>query len=163
MAIEINRFDNFQTRFFQSFVNMTQLSVNTLFPAVTTVNIHATNNEPLTSYTVYDQWALIISKIEEMICLPYNARRDCKTFLKMIKADINQVSLDGNSLIPEKIRDECFEKFKDIENFKIPEICGKMSHTVIFNEISTVSSLNNNYQLLEDEGTHKEKMKYICC
>ena len=58
MAIEINRPDTFQTRFFQSFVNMTQLSGNTLFPAVTTLQIHATNNEPLSSYTIYDQWAL---------------------------------------------------------------------------------------------------------
>jgi len=58
MPIEINRPDTFQTRFFQSFVNMTQLSGNTLFPAVTTVNIHATNTEALTSYTIYDQWAL---------------------------------------------------------------------------------------------------------
>jgi hypothetical protein len=49
MAIEINRPDTFQTRFFQSFVNMTQLSGNTLFPAVTTLQIHATNNEPLSS------------------------------------------------------------------------------------------------------------------
>jgi hypothetical protein len=110
-----------------------------------------------------NQWSLIISKIEEMICLPYNARRDCKTFLKMIKADINQVSLDGNSLIPDKIRDECFEKFKDIKNFEIPEICGKMTHTVIFNEILTTNSLNNNYQLLDDEEIYKEKKKYICC
>jgi len=75
------------------------------------------------------QWAQIISKIEEMLSLPSNARRDCKTFLKMIKADMNQVSLDGNSLICDKIRDECYNKFKDIPNFDIPEICGKMSHT----------------------------------
>ena len=50
------------------------------------------------------QWAQIISKIEEMLSLPSNARRDCKTFLKMIKADMNQVSLDGNSLISYKHR-----------------------------------------------------------
>ena len=113
------------------------------------------------------QWALIISKIEEIICLPYNARRDCKTFLKMIKDDINHISLDGNSLIPEKIRDECFEKFKEIENFKIPEICGKMYHTVIFNEIPKINSVNNNYHLLEDESEdiylNIHTKKYICC
>jgi len=81
------------------------------------------------------QWAQITSKIEEMLSLPANARRDCKTFLKMIKADMNQVSLDGNSLISDKIRDECYQKFKDIPNFDIPEICGKMSHTNTYNDL----------------------------
>lgn len=81
------------------------------------------------------QWAQITSKIEEMLSLPANARRDCKTFLKMIKADMNQVSLDGNSLISDKIRDECYKKFKDIPNFDIPEICGKMSHTNTYNDL----------------------------
>jgi len=110
-------------------------------------------------------WSLIISKIEEMLCLPFNARRDCKTFLKLIKTDINQVSLNGNSMINEKVRDECYEKFKGILNFDIPEICGHMSHTVIFNQISNINSLNNNYQLLEDnENTSiTKKKRSICC
>jgi len=111
------------------------------------------------------EWSLIISKIEEIICLPYNARRDCKTFLKMIKDDINKVSLDGNSIINEKIRDECYKKFKDIPNFDMPEICGKMSHTIIFSEIRNINSINNNYQLLEDEDTQLtiHSKKNICC
>ena len=44
------------------------------------------------------QWGIIRNKIEEMLVLPPSARRDCKTFLKMIKADINQYCIDGNSL-----------------------------------------------------------------
>jgi hypothetical protein len=108
-------------------------------------------------------WAQLTSKIEEMLSLPANARRDCKTFLKMIKADINEVSLDGNSLISDKVRDECYKKFKDIPNFDIPEICGKMYHTITFNEIPTINRLNNNYQLLKDEEIPKEKKNYICC
>jgi hypothetical protein len=89
------------------------------------------------------QWAQITSKIEEMLSLPPNARRDCKTFLKMIKADMNQVSLDGNSLISDRIRDECYNKFKDIPNFDIPEICGKMSHTNTYNDILIPMNENN--------------------
>jgi hypothetical protein len=108
------------------------------------------------------QWALIISRIEEMIILPYNARRDCKTFLKMIKADINQVTSDGNSIINEKIRRACYEKFKRVKNFDIPEICGQMYHTVIFSEISNMKSINNNYQLLEDESELKTKKCFYC-
>ena len=90
------------------------------------------------------QWAQIISKIEEMLSLPANARRDCKTFLKMIKSDMNQVSLNGNSLISEKVRDECYQKFKDIPNFDIPEICGKMSHTNTYNDLQVAMTASGN-------------------
>jgi len=78
------------------------------------------------------QWSVIISKIEEIVALPINARRDCKTFLRYIKADINQVTLDGNNLIPKNIRDTCYEKFKNIPNFELPDILGVVSHTKSF-------------------------------
>jgi hypothetical protein len=81
-----------------------------------------------------NQWDIIRSKIEEIIILPINARKDCKSFLKYIKADINQASIDGNSLIQQEIKLKCYENFKDIENFEIPEICGNMHHTKTFND-----------------------------
>jgi hypothetical protein len=80
-------------------------------------------------------WGLIRSKIEEMLMLPPSARRDCKTFIKMIKTDINQASFDGNSLIPQKIKDECYEKFKSVPNFDIPDICGRMGHTQVYMDV----------------------------
>jgi hypothetical protein len=80
------------------------------------------------------QWSLIISKIEEIVALPPGARRDCKTFLKYIKADINQVTIDGNNLIPKNIRDACYEKFKNIPDFELPEIVGVVSHTKIYSD-----------------------------
>jgi hypothetical protein len=82
-----------------------------------------------------NQWGIIRNKIEEVIILPPNARRDCKTFLRYIKADINQASIDGNSLIPENVRISCYEKYKNIPNFDIPDICGKMEHTKVFIDI----------------------------
>jgi hypothetical protein len=81
-----------------------------------------------------NQWDIIRSKIEEIIILPINARKDCKSFLKYIKADINQASIDGNSLIQQEIKLKCYENFKNIENFDIPEICGNMHHTKTFND-----------------------------
>jgi len=78
------------------------------------------------------QWSIIISKIEEIVTLPPNARRDCKTFLRYIKTDINQVTIDGNNLIPKYIRDLCYEKFKNIPDFELPEIVGVVSHTKSF-------------------------------
>jgi hypothetical protein len=80
------------------------------------------------------QWAIIISKIEEIVALPPSSRRDCKTFLRYIKADINQVTLDGNNLIPKHIRDACYEKFKNVPDFEMPEIVGVVSHTKIYSE-----------------------------
>lgn len=78
------------------------------------------------------QWSIIISKIEEIVALPPSGRRDCKTFLRYIKADINQVTIDGNNLIPKNIRDACYEKFKNVPNFELPEIVGVLSHTKSF-------------------------------
>lgn len=79
-----------------------------------------------------NNWCIIKNKIEEIIYLPYNSRKDCKTFLKMIKTDINQNILDGNSLIPDEIKEKCHEKFNNIPNFDIPDICGKVEHTKIY-------------------------------
>jgi hypothetical protein len=105
------------------------------------------------------QWAHINLKIEEMLSLPPSARRDCKTFLKMIKADMNQVTLDGNSLISDRIRDECYNKFKDIPNFNIPEICGKMSHTNTYNDLNTGDKISNSS--VNNESKSKTNIKPI--
>lgn len=81
-------------------------------------------------------WGIIRNKIEEIVALPILARRDCKTFLRYIKADINQVSLEGNSIIPKQIRIDCYNKFKDIHDFDIPDICGNIEHTKVYVSIS---------------------------
>jgi len=88
---------------------------------------YAENHKRLAS-----DWAMIINKIEEVIILPPSGRRDCKTFLRYIKADINNAILNKNSPIPEKIRQECFDKFKNVENFNIPDICGQVEHTKVY-------------------------------
>ena len=73
------------------------------------------------------QWSIIISKIEEIVALPPSSRKDCKTFLKYIKADINQVTIDGNNLIPKHIRNACYEKFKNVRSlqfrFRFRDLC----------------------------------------
>lgn len=103
-------------------------------------------------------WGLIRSKIEEMLMLPPSARRDCKTFIKMIKIDINQASSDGNALIPEKIKDACYEKFKNIPNFNIPDICGQMEHTQVYLEVMTDKS-ESSYSSNSSSGSEKPLIK----
>ena len=76
------------------------------------------------------QWAAIRTELEEIITIPYSARKDCKTFLKFIKGDINAAAAEG-SAIPKAIRDQCYEKFRAVENFDIPDICGQVEHTRI--------------------------------
>lgn len=77
-------------------------------------------------------WSSIKGRIEEVITIPYSGRRDCKTFLKYIRDDIVKATSYGNTMIPEHIRKECYEKFKDIQDFDLPDICGKVEHTKIF-------------------------------
>jgi hypothetical protein len=77
-------------------------------------------------------WSSIKGRIEEVITIPYSGRRDCKTFLKYIRDDIGKATAGGNSIIPEHIRKECYEKFKDVQDFDLPDICGKMEHTKIY-------------------------------
>jgi hypothetical protein len=91
-------------------------------------------------------WSSIVTKIEEVITIPYAGRKDCKTFLRYVKADLNKAIMDGSSLIPKRIRSECYEKFSSISDFDIPDICGKMEHTRIF-----VSRPNQ-----EDSSEHAE-------
>jgi hypothetical protein len=63
MPAEISRPDTFQTRFFNSFVNLTRQD-STKYPAVTTIRVEpsyitgGTRLDPLTSYTIFDQYAL---------------------------------------------------------------------------------------------------------
>lgn len=84
-------------------------------------------------------WSSIKGKIEEIVTIPYSGRKDCKTFLRYIRDDVGKATASGNALIPEHIRIACYEKFKDIASFDIPDICGKLEHTKVFVERSNVS------------------------
>jgi hypothetical protein len=79
-------------------------------------------------------WCAIKGKIEETISIPYSGRKDCKTVMRYIKDDIGKAAADGNALIPQNIREACYQKFKDIPGFHIPDICGQMEHTKIYAE-----------------------------
>lgn len=61
MPVDIKHIDTFQTRFFQSFVNLTKYNSST-YPATSTINVQnfETGAEALTSIQIYDQWALRI-------------------------------------------------------------------------------------------------------
>lgn len=104
--------------------------------AVSTLNILQDKLGYMASSNIHlklaSDWSSIKSKIEEVITIPYSGRRDCKTFLKYIRDDIGKATSGGNSIIPEHIRKECYEKFKDIQDFDLPDICGKVEHTKIF-------------------------------
>jgi hypothetical protein len=61
MPIQVNYVDTFQTRFMSAFKNLTLLD-STTYPAITTKNVYPDPStgltNALTSYNVYDQWAL---------------------------------------------------------------------------------------------------------
>jgi hypothetical protein len=93
------------------------------------------------------QWGVIRRKIEEEIMIPPNSRKDCKTFLKYLRQDINLVSMDGNAMIPEFIKERCAEKFKSVPDFDIPDICGHVEHTKVY--VRSESAMNR--PLLTDQ------------
>jgi len=77
-------------------------------------------------------WGIIRRKIEEELSIPPESRKECGTFLKFLRQDINQVSMDGSAKIPKEIRTACFDKFSKIPNFDVPDICGEMEHTQVY-------------------------------
>jgi hypothetical protein len=93
------------------------------------------------------QWGVIRRKIEEQLSIPPEARKECGSFMKYLRADINQVSVDGNSMIPEFIRLACNAKFGSIPNFDVPDICGKMEHTRIYVRPASIVQHNSHAAL----------------
>jgi len=79
------------------------------------------------------QWSEISRKVQEQLVIPPTARKDCATFLKYIKQDMTLAS-EHNSNLPKDIRVKCFEKFKSISNFNLPDICGQIEHTAVYLE-----------------------------
>ena len=77
-------------------------------------------------------WGIIRRKIEEEVSIPPESRKECATFLKFLRQDINKVSMDGAAKIPQRIRDECYAKFSKIQDFDVPDICGSMEHTKVY-------------------------------
>ena len=59
---QVIKVDDLQTRMMMSYVNLTK-SDSTTYPAITTVTIDNTMMLPLTTYYVYDQFALRTSAI----------------------------------------------------------------------------------------------------
>jgi hypothetical protein len=77
-------------------------------------------------------WGVIRRKIEEELSIPPESRKECGTFLKFLRQDINAVSSAGAVKIPQRLRDECYKKFSNIPDFEIPDICGSMEHTKVY-------------------------------
>jgi len=82
------------------------------------------------------KWDRITRKIEEQVVLPYLGRKDCGTFLKYIKQDINEAS-DTNTILPKDIRNQCNHTFGHIPDFDVPDICGQVEHTSVYVEQPT--------------------------
>lgn len=77
-------------------------------------------------------WGMIRSRIEEQLAIPPASRKDCGTFMKYLRQDMNQVSMQGSAKIPQSIRNACYAKFNKIPEFDLPDICGEMEHTRVY-------------------------------
>jgi hypothetical protein len=86
-------------------------------------------------------WGGLRRKMEAELILPYASRTACAAFMKLIRADMDQVSADGNSKISKKIREDCMDKFKSIPDFDIPDICGQVEHTKVYRGVVNLSTV----------------------
>jgi len=80
------------------------------------------------------QWASIRMRIEEILSIPYTARKDCKSLLQLLRSDLRDAERDGTGLIGKGVRDACYAHFKEIDGFDIPDICGQVEHTKIYDQ-----------------------------
>ena len=86
-------------------------------------------------------WGIIRRKIEAELILPYNSRKDCASFLKLVRTDIDTISTHS-TIIPKEIRELCLTKFKDIPEFDVPDICGDLEHTQIYTPLLSNNPLS---------------------
>lgn len=96
-------------------------------------------------------WGSIRRRIEEEVSIPPESRKECGTFLKFLRQDINKVSADGAVKIPQSIRDDCYKKFSNIPEFELPDICGSMEHTKVYVATASVPLLSVNTSKIEEE------------
>lgn len=101
------------------------------------------------------RWGSIRRKIEEQLAIPPHVRQNCHTFLKYVRSDINQVSIDGNNKIPESIRNRCYQKFSKIADFDLPDIVGEMEHTQIYVSINDAPLMTESTMALIHTSRHK--------
>lgn len=107
-------------------------------------------------------WGSIRRRIEEEVSIPPESRKECGTFLKFLRQDINKVSADGAVKIPQSIRDDCYKKFSDIPGFELPDICGSMEHTKVYVDAASSASpsaaapllLSVNAPKIEEDFSH---------
>lgn len=71
-------------------------------------------------------------KLEEELSLPPHSRRDCGTFLRYVRTDINAAATQSGGRIPKDLRDACYDRFHAVPEFDLPETCGQLEHTRVY-------------------------------
>ena len=99
-------------------------------------------------------WGTIRRKIDVELSVPRNSRKDCQSFMKMIQADINGVSNEGNTKIPQHIRNKCYNKFNSIPEFDIPDICGQIEHTIVCTDYDIDNTISRNLNINSSDSPY---------
>ncbi len=85
-------------------------------------------------------WRRVKLLLTAELAVPRNMRKDCVFFMQIIRKDIDLISSASDSLIPLYIRRRCYDKFSEVPNFNVPEMCGFMQHTTVYTEDVTPAS-----------------------
>ena len=90
------------------------------------------------------EWNVIIDNLREELTLDPRYRVNCATFLKMIRKARNKVDSEGSVKIPKHIRIKCLETFKNINDLDIPDICGQLEVSTVYNSrLAPTGSINH--------------------
>jgi len=90
------------------------------------------------------QWSKLKRTIETELSLNPNERQNPGAFIKSTKAELDRL-MEQSPIIPQDIIDRFIKTFRKIKNVKMPEVCNKLEHTIVYSELYNKKS--------EDSGT----------
>ena len=87
------------------------------------------------------QWSKFKRTLETELSLHPNERKNASEFIKYAKAELDRL-MEQSPTIPQDIIDNFLRTFRKLKGVKMPEICNKLEHTTIYEQL--YNNRNNN-------------------
>ena len=87
------------------------------------------------------QWSKFKRTLETELSLHPNERKNPSEFIKYAKAELDRL-MEQSPTIPQDIIDNFLKTFRKLKGVKMPEICNKLEHTTIYEQL--YNNRNNN-------------------
>jgi hypothetical protein len=89
------------------------------------------------------QWSKFKRTIETELSLHPGERQRPGDFIKYAKAELDRL-MEQSPIIPQDIIDLFIKTFKRVKNVKMPEVCNKLEHTIIYSELYSKKTEESN-------------------